>query len=676
MKRLWLGLFILCVVTFILYSYRGYYLTPWNFSYTRDLFDHSQWSLADSIRQIGDEGLYQLGGYNLVTTGELYVVNPEVPPLGKYLYGLSIVLFHNAYIVSLFMYLIAIGLFAALASFFFKNKLLVYGSVALFASEPIVFSQAAYTLLDLPLLIAMFIHVLALFHILFRTQKKPLHTALLVIICAIGFGAFIAIKIALLGIFVFLVDLYFLWKYKKLLYTIPIFTIAMATYVFTYLPYFLSHHSFIDFLKAQKWMLQFYLGSSVKPLYGMPIISLLFGEYKHWTQGATWNRFIEWTIVWPFYLFSLGYAAYLLFKRKVKNEQLSYFVIFTSIILCVYMGITYWVRYTLLVMPFFILLFVYFLSRFTRSKILLFILIPVFLTQILWVVKPSPEATMNQMKILWESSAYQDLYDILDKPSQQLFSRQEYWRSMQQFEKTALVEKKKISIKIIGGLPWEKTAKAIITINYYTKIGTLTEQDTLLLHRENGLWKMKWNDNLTLGTIKNGNKLLFIPDEAQAGKITFQDGTIIAEEGTWPFLTVIPEKIKDEPLLQKELYQLTGQKKYLVEKKYKANNQPDWPADIAFVKPDKDQLFSSLQLDPGLVVEQRSTFVYNIDWRKINQTEYLVNLAKPFVSKAQAVTGGKLILKLANGDEKILLTREKKDGAIINTGIPFLPDTK
>ena len=86
----------------IIYTQRAVFSEKYDQSYWKDRFEHSQWVLPLSKRIIGDDGLFAYIGYDLINGGSITGFDSEVPPLGKYLIGLSIKIFGNPYYYSVF----------------------------------------------------------------------------------------------------------------------------------------------------------------------------------------------------------------------------------------------------------------------------------------------------------------------------------------------------------------------------------------------------------------------------------------------------------------------------------------------------------------------------------------------------------------------------------------------
>ena len=252
----------LLLISFAFYAFRNVYRTPYDNTYIQDLYDHSQWTMPISIRSIGDEKLYQLAGYISVTTGNLFTINPEAPPLAKYLYGFSILLTKNAYLFNIPLFLIAIFLVYKLAFEIIQNKKQASLACLLFCMSPLAIAQIKYTMLDLPQLLTFLAHA----YMLLRYGKtKHIVFALL---SGMFFGAFMGTKIGFFGLAILIADALYLYKMKRLSAILHIIITSILVYIAIFLPYILRE-GILQWLRAEKWVLWFYLSSNARAFPGL-----------------------------------------------------------------------------------------------------------------------------------------------------------------------------------------------------------------------------------------------------------------------------------------------------------------------------------------------------------------------------------------------------------------------
>ena len=139
------------------------YSRPFRKDFLYTLYYHSQWVDPESKYGIGDDGLYQVAGHTLATKHEFFTINPEMPPLAKYLYGYSILFFGNGEAAALLFFCAALICFYFVAKQLIQNAILQITALIFFITDPLLFGQSFITLLDLPQLLFLLMHVLVLF---------------------------------------------------------------------------------------------------------------------------------------------------------------------------------------------------------------------------------------------------------------------------------------------------------------------------------------------------------------------------------------------------------------------------------------------------------------------------------------------------------------------------------
>lgn len=640
---------LLFIILFFLY--RDTYTTRYDEQYLRDLYDHSQWTMPIPRRTIGDDGLYQVAGLDLVKTWDYFKINPEVPPLGKYLYGISILIFKNAQIISLLLLLISTVIFYKVAQLILKDKFASQIATILFLCEPVIFYQATVTMLDLPQLIMLLLHIY-LFLLIIKNKNTASKNLLFAISAGIFLGFFMAVKIGFLAFVIVLADIVVLFLAKRIFFIIPIILAAVLSYTTTYLPYLLNH-SPVEFLKTQKWMMNFYLTSQVKPLYGVEIVTLLTGYYRNWT-GIGWEKIPDWTIMWPIYtvILLLTLGSFVRHYSKDKVNEL-YLIIVTTCLFLLYLVIPFWPRYLVLLIPLMILITIHKISKLNLKIISL--LAVIFIAQLLIFTNPSPHSFANAIETIWKNGAYQDMYGSLDPDTQKKITREDYWYKLQLLEYKAGIKKRDVNIEVPAAFyPWQKKVTGNLSLVYYTDIGKMYHKSPIQLQRYGSSWRILWNDELFFPQYSKIKDIVYTPLYGRYGTITKQDGTMVSYQSPSPFVVVFPEKIQNESKLQENLSRLVGLNKFEAEYLYKANNYPTIPVEIGFVKPEMD--ISKVHVDPGILITQRNN-------RTINKDEdgaYMAAVSQ--YPQANPIHGGKIEVTYKNGIKKVLLEKKPVDG--------------
>jgi len=319
---------------------KGY--TGWN-NYVdenknRENTDRTKERIIGDLRKkgISDAQLYAYAGYEYLHGKDPTLLNPEHPPLGKYLIGLSITLFGNEHVI-----LVIAGALSLV--FLFWLTLRMSGSRA--AAALAVFLTATHTLfvdqlingpqLDLFQLLFLIPVFIALhFH---RKTGSPAY----LIAGGISLGLLVSVKTFFVYFLVFNIWIcaaIFLGKGKtlrKLRDFAVLNAAALLTFTLTYLPFFLQGGSLRKFLGVQKYIVTFYRQSGISPIpYIGNYLRLIFtGSWKFWDAANSVTAYEQWTIMWMF-LFIAGILVTIRFLKKgiaQHNHDIMSAVAFTGI---------------------------------------------------------------------------------------------------------------------------------------------------------------------------------------------------------------------------------------------------------------------------------------------------------------------------------------------------------
>ncbi len=188
--KLFLVLFI-GYIGVILYANRTLYTSTFDAVYWKDKYEHSQWKLPLSVRTLGDDGLYLYEGYRIVHGEDPTLLNAEVPPLGKYLIGLTLLSFGNGYWYGFTTTIFAVAACFLLARLLLRTSGMAVAVAVLFAMDPLVTSQFTLTMLDS---LQMALGILTLYVLTFIVRHPKRRTLISLILLGVFFGLFAATK--------------------------------------------------------------------------------------------------------------------------------------------------------------------------------------------------------------------------------------------------------------------------------------------------------------------------------------------------------------------------------------------------------------------------------------------------------------------------------------------------
>jgi hypothetical protein len=547
-------------IVFAIQIFQSYYFNSsafiknYDLSYWKDRFEHSQWQLPLSNRIIGDDGLYSYVGLGLIKGDDPSKLNPETPPVGKYLIGLSILIFNNPVFYSLTVSFLTIGIFLFLTKTVLKSLSLALFATILLFTDPMFSSQFWKPWIDITQLLFLLLNIFV-----FTLIKKKNTQFIVAIISGLSLGLFAQSKFPILLPVIILVESYFFIK-NGLIKEFLIYLISLVVGILIpYLQYFMLGHGLLDFIKLQKYILTFYLKSKLTPNFGAFLGSIFFGNYQL-IAGKGFERVLEWTILWPV---SVAISFFLSMKFLLKdktNQLLKYVGVLIIIFILIFSVVPSYARYLLLILPFAYIFLTYFINSFTKGNLrtVLYVLVPVFgLINSYFFFLPKPEVVLNDFYHNLSNQYFQDIFeeDIVDQPIG--FTRNSFFKVTKNVMLDGQVED--IEVKQVRSdisLLADK-GKVEIAVTYTTKdLGKFTENKTLNLVKQNSQWKIKWNWNIILNDY---NPKAFVKTTINLGKrgsIIKNGKTLVADDKGY-LISVNPSKIN----LQDEQHMLSELKK-------------------------------------------------------------------------------------------------------------------
>ncbi len=282
--------------------------------------------VPNSTKPISDIDLYTYAGYRYVQGENPIMINPETPPLGKYIIGLSIMLFNNQRILNLISALLVLLLIYLLAFEYTSSELAASFALLLTVINSLFIDQIIESP-QLDIFQVLFLLCVVYFLKIYRSNGNYLP----LILTAVAIGCFSSTKIFLLN-YVFIAVTIFIFylfdsKLRKRIIadTLIINAIALGIFTATYTSLFLHGGSFWRFLGTQKWIFEFYSSSRIDmtKLYGNYVSLILFNKWRFWSEGYPVIQNKEWSIVWPI-VFIVGILSliYILVNPKLRSITL------------------------------------------------------------------------------------------------------------------------------------------------------------------------------------------------------------------------------------------------------------------------------------------------------------------------------------------------------------------
>jgi len=339
-----------------LWQNRWAYTQPFNANLAQFRFEHSQYNPSKKLFIFQDWEVYSLAGYQYLKTWQLDQINPEHPPLGKYIFGLSIMLFKNPVIVQIFFGIGVLILLYFLAQRFLRNNLLTSLVVFLFSLEQLFVSQLSLSLLDLMHLFFLLCFTLAVLQkrIKKTSEVDACHPGRLRkkarwIMAGLSLGAFAATKAPMPAVAASLAIFFSGQACKSWL---KINLIALFAFLLTYLPFILKN-GLVAFLGLIEMAAKIHL--SHVPEYPVgSVFGVLFGNFWRtwWNPENLFWKVEGWSLAWPvlgiFFLFS----PFIFWRCQKKLKDFSFIYFFSWFYFIFIASRLFFPGYLLLLLPF------------------------------------------------------------------------------------------------------------------------------------------------------------------------------------------------------------------------------------------------------------------------------------------------------------------------------------
>ena len=316
---------------------KGYFVR-FDSKYWEMRYNTSQWVVPNSKNSIGDDGLYAYAGYKYVFEGMNPILNSaEVPPLGKYLIGITILIFQNQNIFGLLTGISALILFYIFNLNLFKNRTLAFLPVFIFSFDMLFWEQLQANYLDLLYLSFLFL----VLH--FSLSRKY-------IFASIALGCFAATKFPPTSLLVAACMVCYTFIYVKKDLVRLLLSLILWPFVFalSFFRFFMLGNGLVAFAKVLKYFLNYYTTGAKSENHLMVFEMLLIGRWPTWWDGV--KQVSEWTILWP--LSFIGSLSSVGLVKKVKKGPMMLVVFWVIAYFLFLLVVPVAPRYLLLFIPF------------------------------------------------------------------------------------------------------------------------------------------------------------------------------------------------------------------------------------------------------------------------------------------------------------------------------------
>lgn len=338
-----------------------------NFPALEKVYLSSQYVNKHPTGWVPDEvvGLYA-GGKLIMGTNPILII-PDSPPLGKYLVGLSALVFNNgnipiliAGILSLiFMYLVGMQVL--------KSKILALLPVFFLSFEPIFKNQFVYVpLLD----IFQLVFLLAGFYF-FNRFLRLRNNYIDILLSMVFLGFFISTKFFITGL-VNLAAYYLvliLNKDIKRIFRLTIISpLSILILLLTYIRVFAFGYNLHNFLGIQKWIFLYHKSQLILPLSIWPL--LLLNKWYVWFGNKPVLFDPQWLVTWPIVtILSLVTVLAYLLNKIPKNKSIEVLMAWVVIYLLFFSFGEISSRYFVILIPILYIVSFFGVTEFTKKII-------------------------------------------------------------------------------------------------------------------------------------------------------------------------------------------------------------------------------------------------------------------------------------------------------------------
>ncbi|GIW62794.1 MAG: hypothetical protein KatS3mg090_0620 [Patescibacteria group bacterium] len=346
-----------------IYNNKEIYIKKFDPDLAEQEFNQSQYVIPNSKKGISDGQLYAYAGYKYLTGTNPILLNAEHMTLGKYFIGVSILLFKNENISGLISVVLTAILFylilkqvtnsfllSSIGFFLFTND----STIKMFLKEP--------TLLDIYQLL--FLLLTFYFYIKWVNKQQIMFN----ILTGLSLGFLATVKFYLIVVIVAITLLIHMLlsklKLSKIIFFILISSLSFTlAFLLTYIPSFTQGTTITEFIKAQKWIFNFWRYNHLNYIEakGNVLPLLLFNKWKIWWDNKGYINFEYWNLIYPFSIISMILLTIIYLnkaiklKRKVFNKQTRFmflFLIWIWLYMLYLIKIPIYPRYLILYFPF------------------------------------------------------------------------------------------------------------------------------------------------------------------------------------------------------------------------------------------------------------------------------------------------------------------------------------
>jgi hypothetical protein len=282
----------------------------------KTMYGQSQYTTKDWKYWLPDETVYAYAGGAYVKGANPILIESTQPPLGKYLIGLSILLFGNEnIIIAIFFIFLLAGIFL-LIRMMTGNIMIALCGMLIASFERLFVDQLTYTpLLDI------FHITFILYGIISASYAIKKSKPCMIFLSFVFLSSAMMTKVWVTGlVFVISISLYIILKKPKYYpYIIGGVVIIILSTLLVYMRMYLDGYTIIEILKVQKW-LYWYHNSKINRFFTIWPLIFLNRWYVWWGESPI-IKDTNWTISWPIIIGSALISSIFVLRSFVKTNN-------------------------------------------------------------------------------------------------------------------------------------------------------------------------------------------------------------------------------------------------------------------------------------------------------------------------------------------------------------------
>lgn len=343
----------------------------WNrFDTLQQIYLDSQYVKKNPKGWVPDEFINAYAGGSYIRGTSPILIAPDTPPFGRYLIGLSTLLFNNENSIVLFSAIVSLIFLYLIGRQIFSHSVTSLLGVALVSSELIFKNQLVYT----PLLDIMQLMFLLIGFYCFNKGLNTTKHLIFFVLSSIFLGFFISTKFFATGITIIIAYYAILIIHKekkKILSLTTSIPISIAILLLTYIRVlFEFRYTLLQFLGIQKWVFLYHKSQLILPFTIWPLI--LFNKWYVWHGDKPIISDPQWKISWPFITIVCFITIGLYLFKKIKHKiEVEVIMAWTLLYMLFFSFGQISARYFVILIPILYLIALYGIEQFFDKKIVL-----------------------------------------------------------------------------------------------------------------------------------------------------------------------------------------------------------------------------------------------------------------------------------------------------------------